>query len=136
MQFLNAENLTELFDMIDVDGSGEVNIDEFCEGISKLASSETPVEFIRILKQLGTVRHDQRQMHGQISQVVEAQGRIERRLEEIERAHDRRSEEFLLRMEGMLSSAFPFEMLQARSESRRPSQQLSKPSASKSFGNA
>jgi len=78
----------------------------------------------------------QRQMHGQISQVVEAQGRIERRLEEIERAHDRRSEEFLLRMEGMLSSAFPFEMLQARSESRRPSQQLSKPSASKSFGNA
>merc|ERR1712129_313426 len=30
--FMEAVPLTELFEMIDVDESGEVNIDEFCDG--------------------------------------------------------------------------------------------------------
>lgn len=107
VHFLNAENLAELFDMIDIDGSGEVNIDEFCDGISKLASSETPVEFIRILKQLGTVRQNQQHMRKQILGVMKAQQRIVERLDQLEVAHERRSREMLFRMEDMFSLVIP-----------------------------
>jgi len=52
MQVVQAETLEELFEMLDVDGSGEVDIDEFVSGIVRLVTTEQPVEFIRILKQL------------------------------------------------------------------------------------
>jgi len=56
---LDDENaLAELFEMIDVDESGEINCDEFCDGIFKLVNSEAPVELVRILKQLKMVRKE------------------------------------------------------------------------------
>ena len=39
-----ADSAVELFEMLDVDGGGQVDIDEFCDGISRLASSDQPVE--------------------------------------------------------------------------------------------
>merc|ERR550525_136048 len=50
-QCLNVGELEELFEVLDVDGSGGVNIEEFCDGIVKLATSEQPLEFTRIMKQ-------------------------------------------------------------------------------------
>jgi len=50
-EVLQGDSLQELFEMIDVDDSGEVDIDEFCDGIAKLVNSDAPVEVLRILKQ-------------------------------------------------------------------------------------
>eukprot|EP00972_Heterocapsa_arctica_P046978 6932594-Heterocapsa_arctica.AAC.1 len=47
----------ELFEFIDDDGSGEVSIDEFCEGISKMACSESPVELFVIMKQINGLKN-------------------------------------------------------------------------------
>merc|ERR1712070_661815 len=38
-QVVETDNLQDLFDSLDSDGSGEVSIDEFCEGILKVASA-------------------------------------------------------------------------------------------------
>eukprot|EP00931_Biecheleriopsis_adriatica_P055066 TRINITY_DN32480_c0_g1_i1.p1 TRINITY_DN32480_c0_g1~~TRINITY_DN32480_c0_g1_i1.p1 ORF type:complete len:544 (+),score=108.35 TRINITY_DN32480_c0_g1_i1:59-1690(+) len=93
MKYMNAESLVELFEMIDIDGSGEVNIEEFCEGISKLASSEQPVEFVRILKQLSSVKQKQARqeefMKEQFESISTAQERMEQRLMRIEQAISR-----------------------------------------------
>jgi len=50
--------LMELFDLLDVDDSGEVDIDEFCDGIAKLVLTDAPVELIRIMKQLKMMRKE------------------------------------------------------------------------------
>mmetsp|Transcript_68220 Transcript_68220/g.134806 ORF Transcript_68220/g.134806 Transcript_68220/m.134806 type:complete len:526 (-) Transcript_68220:223-1800(-) len=52
------DGLTELFEMIDTDESGEINCDEFCDGVAKLVHSQSPIELIRILKQLKIIRKD------------------------------------------------------------------------------
>merc|ERR1712241_1555825 len=56
--FMQADSLEELFEMVDVDDSGEVDIDEFCDGIAKVVNSDTPAETIRILKQLSVTRKE------------------------------------------------------------------------------
>jgi len=56
--FMRADNLVELFEMIDVDESGCIDINEFVDGIEKLVNSEQPVETIRILKQLVVSRRE------------------------------------------------------------------------------
>merc|ERR1719362_180416 len=56
--FMRADSLVELFEMIDVDESGCIDINEFVDGIEKLVNSEQPVEVIRILKQLVVSRRE------------------------------------------------------------------------------
>jgi len=56
--FMQVDSLEELFEMIDVDGSGEIDIDEFCDGISKVVSSDIDVETMRMLKQLSVIRKE------------------------------------------------------------------------------
>jgi len=53
--------------MIDVDESGEVDIEEFCDGIAKLINSEAPIELVRILKQLKVLRRDVHELKGTAS---------------------------------------------------------------------
>merc|ERR1712129_263933 len=59
-----SDSLIELFEMIDVDESGEVDIEEFCDGIAKLVNSEAPIELVRILKQLKVLRRDVKEIKG------------------------------------------------------------------------
>jgi len=62
-QYLNqSDSLAELFEIIDVDDSGEVDIDEFCEGVAKLVYCDAPIELVRILKQLNVLRRDMREL--------------------------------------------------------------------------
>jgi len=56
MKVLNADSVQEVFDMLDVDGNGEVDIDEFIEGIVRVVTTTQPVEFICVMKQLGLNR--------------------------------------------------------------------------------
>lgn len=55
---LDTESLIELWEILDSNVVGEVSIDEFCEGITKVATSAQPMEFTRIMKQLSFLRED------------------------------------------------------------------------------
>jgi len=55
-QYLHSDSLSELFEMIDVDEDGAVDVDEFCDSIGKLLFSDAPVEMIRVMKQLKIIR--------------------------------------------------------------------------------
>jgi len=57
-EYVDGDGLQELFEMIDIDESGAINSDEFCDGIAKLVHSDAPVELIRILKHITHVRKD------------------------------------------------------------------------------
>merc|ERR1712023_329204 len=49
---LDIENMVDLFELLDEDGSGEVSIDEFCDGIVNLAASDQPIEYVQIRNEL------------------------------------------------------------------------------------
>jgi len=59
---LNSESLAELWEILDTDLSGQVSIDEFCDGIMKLHLSSQPLEFTRIMKQISRMRDAQEQV--------------------------------------------------------------------------
>merc|ERR1712093_856131 len=89
MQCLKADNLMELFELLDEDGSGQVDIEEFCDGITKLAVSEQPMEFVRIMKQVAIVRRESKslrrdlgEMIGCLKQIMEDQSSSEKRMAE------------------------------------------------------
>jgi len=65
--FLKADSVEELFQMIDVDDSGEVDIGEFCDSIAKVVTSDTPAEIIRILKQLSVTRQEVSDLKSSVS---------------------------------------------------------------------
>ena len=46
----------ELFEILDVDGGGSVSIDEFCDEMTNLATTQLPMEQIRMLKQMSMAR--------------------------------------------------------------------------------
>jgi len=46
------QNISEIFDHVDVRGSGELEIDEFCNGVWDLAISKVPLEIKRLEKQV------------------------------------------------------------------------------------
>jgi len=53
-----TDDMVELFEMLDIDGSGHIKIDEFCDQLVKLVTSDTPVENIRVMKQISLLRHE------------------------------------------------------------------------------
>jgi len=69
LKLVQADNLQELFDMLDVDNSGEVDIDEFLEGIVKVVTTSQPVEFIRVMKQLSLSRQNIHDLRRQIQRL-------------------------------------------------------------------
>merc|ERR1719491_1296599 len=48
---LGLSDPLEVFKQLDVDGSGSLEIDEFCDGIWQVAISKAPIELKRIEKQ-------------------------------------------------------------------------------------
>lgn len=65
----------ELFELLDADCSGKVDLAEFCDGILGLVTSDSPVDTQRLMAQLHLVRGEvdvqMRSMHAQIKQVLE-----------------------------------------------------------------
>jgi len=61
-EVIKANSPVELFEMLDVDESGAVDIDDFCDGVVYIVNSDTPTETIRILGQLSTVRRQLRRL--------------------------------------------------------------------------
>merc|ERR1712100_1006314 len=54
----NTDDLVELFEMLDRDGGGSVSINEFCDEMTKLATTQMPKDQIRVLKQMSIIRNN------------------------------------------------------------------------------
>jgi len=61
---LQADSVEELFQMIDADEDGKVDVGEFCESIAKVVTSDTSADTIRILKQLSVTRKEVSDLKG------------------------------------------------------------------------
>eukprot|EP00931_Biecheleriopsis_adriatica_P121625 TRINITY_DN96689_c0_g1_i1.p1 TRINITY_DN96689_c0_g1~~TRINITY_DN96689_c0_g1_i1.p1 ORF type:complete len:557 (-),score=97.65 TRINITY_DN96689_c0_g1_i1:42-1712(-) len=55
-QICGASDPVEMYDALDVDGAGEVSIDDFCEGLWQIAISNTPIEIKSIQLQIKSIR--------------------------------------------------------------------------------
>merc|ERR1719217_1385579 len=51
-KIMQKDEVADIFDLSDTDGSGEISIDEFCDGLTRMHTSDQPVEFIRLRKQI------------------------------------------------------------------------------------
>ncbi|CAE7235015.1 unnamed protein product [Symbiodinium natans] len=59
-KFLTLESPLEIFRMLDIDNSGQLNIEEFCEGVIQHVTSDRSVEFKRIDKNFKQLRKEVR----------------------------------------------------------------------------
>ncbi|CAE7561563.1 unc-104, partial [Symbiodinium microadriaticum] len=50
-EIAGTEDIQTLFEMLDFDGGGSLETDEFCQGVFKAASSSKPLELDRLMKQ-------------------------------------------------------------------------------------
>jgi Ca2+-binding EF-hand superfamily protein len=55
---MQTDDLVELFEILDVDGSGSLDVDEFVDGISKLVTSDQPMDQLRMQKNMNILRND------------------------------------------------------------------------------
>mmetsp|Transcript_15256 Transcript_15256/g.45781 ORF Transcript_15256/g.45781 Transcript_15256/m.45781 type:complete len:627 (+) Transcript_15256:89-1969(+) len=53
---LGVHSLEAMFAIIDEDASGEISVGEFCDGLTKLACSDSPIELFMILTQISHLR--------------------------------------------------------------------------------
>ena len=55
---MEMDDLQELFEILDIDSSGSLDVDEFVDGITKLVTSDAPMDQLRMQKSLNIVRND------------------------------------------------------------------------------
>ncbi|CAE7574408.1 unnamed protein product [Symbiodinium pilosum] len=51
------DDAVELFDALDLQETGEIGIEEFCQGLWQVAVSESPLEIKRMQKQVEHIKH-------------------------------------------------------------------------------
>lgn len=80
------EDPLDIFDALDVDGDGEIGIDEFCDGLWQVAISQTPIEIKRLEKQMewvrsqmGEARKDRYRIYSMLSDLIELVKKQEKR---------------------------------------------------------
>eukprot|EP00929_Paragymnodinium_shiwhaense_P032808 TRINITY_DN18131_c0_g1_i1.p1 TRINITY_DN18131_c0_g1~~TRINITY_DN18131_c0_g1_i1.p1 ORF type:complete len:629 (-),score=163.66 TRINITY_DN18131_c0_g1_i1:184-2070(-) len=56
-EFMTVADPVEIFNMLDIDGGGTLDIDEFCEGLYQAAVTNTPVELKRIDKRVDAINN-------------------------------------------------------------------------------
>jgi len=73
LKYMKGDDILELFECIDVDDSGTIEVDEFCDGLARLTLSETPVETLRMMRQLQLIRREANfdQLHDTIQRIDE-----------------------------------------------------------------
>jgi len=74
LDLVQSDNIVELFELLDIDGSGELDIQEFIDGIMMAVTSDTPIEFVRMQKQLVHIREKTMTVEKALTTVVEQVG--------------------------------------------------------------
>jgi Ca2+-binding EF-hand superfamily protein len=85
-----SDDLGELFEMIDIDGGGEIDVGEFIAGLSQIALSNQPMDEIRQKKMIEVMK---KEIHGlvekhtaiedQLQQYEDQQSRLNKKLDDI-----------------------------------------------------
>jgi len=57
-----TDDIQALFEMLDYDGGGSIDTDEFCDGVMRAASTDKPMEYDRLVKQCTVILHAHRQV--------------------------------------------------------------------------
>jgi len=83
--FMGVGNPLDVFDELDTDGGGSLDIDEFCEGLYESTISKRPIELKRIDKRVNTMRQQQDEMQKQQAVMNECLGNIQKGMEAIMR---------------------------------------------------
>jgi len=60
---VKLDDLNELFDILDKNDEGAIGIKDFFEGLGKIVSSRTPIDLIRVLTKVDSLRHHQVMLH-------------------------------------------------------------------------
>merc|ERR1719326_1178311 len=91
-ELFNTDDLVELFEILDVDGGGSVSIDEFCDEMTKLATTQFPMEQVRMLKNMSLLRANVFQLNGSVGEMEQAicematsHGKVDMRITAVER---------------------------------------------------
>eukprot|EP00931_Biecheleriopsis_adriatica_P066560 TRINITY_DN40890_c0_g1_i1.p1 TRINITY_DN40890_c0_g1~~TRINITY_DN40890_c0_g1_i1.p1 ORF type:complete len:677 (-),score=120.07 TRINITY_DN40890_c0_g1_i1:2-2032(-) len=97
----------EIFDALDIDGSGDIGIDEFCDGLWNVAISQTPIEIKRMEKQMEHLRYqmkeakaDRSRLHQKVAQILEVVQALQQSKEDAD--VDRAAEEYSPHQEGLV----------------------------------
>jgi voltage-gated sodium channel len=95
-EVFHTDDLVELFEVLDVDGGGSVSITEFCDEMTKLATTDFPIEQVRMLKQMSIVRTNVFNLEGRVGEMDKGicemaanqeinQGKLDMRISAVER---------------------------------------------------
>jgi hypothetical protein len=91
-EVFHTDDLVELFEVLDVDGGGSVSITEFCDEMTKLATSQLPMEQVRMLKQMSIIRSNVFNLNGSVGEMDRGicemagnQGKLDMRISAVER---------------------------------------------------
>ena len=68
---MGTDNLVELFEILDIDGSGSLDLDEFVDGISKLVCNDQPMDQIRMQKNMNILRNDMKEVLYYVKEVAD-----------------------------------------------------------------
>jgi len=85
-----TEDIEGLFQMLDYDGGGSLDTSEFCEGVLRASTSETPIELTRLVKQCSDILKLCRSVHRYVGDAFRptgpepARGPLDRRLDQLE----------------------------------------------------
>merc|ERR1711920_210796 len=72
-EFSSISDPLEIFRLLDIDGGGTLDIEEFCEGLWSASVSNTPIELKRIDKKVDVIHqkvtHEDQAMHRMVSKM-------------------------------------------------------------------
>jgi hypothetical protein len=78
---VKVEDLEELFELIDSDESGSIDLDEFVDGLSKIVASDMPLEALRTRKSFQKVARQINDLHENFEQqMTKFQQKIDERI--------------------------------------------------------
>jgi len=70
-KILNIDDIATLVELVD-GGSGEINIDDFCNAVTKTITSEEPIEFVRLKQQMQLTRRESQDVGSRLLDIFDA----------------------------------------------------------------
>ena len=71
LKVVPSDDMVSIFEIVDEDGTGEVHIDEFCDSLEKVVSSDVPIETLRLIQNVSITRHEVRRVREYLAAMKE-----------------------------------------------------------------